>query len=349
LSVALPLVLVALLAAGGYGGVQMFQTIQAAKVDNPWFTGYVDATVTPPYAFEAPVRDSAKNVILSFIVASNDDFCTPSWGTHYSLDAAADALKVDARVAALEAAGGVAEISFGGVINHELSTVCTDPGRLVAAYTAVINRYDITTIDLDIEADDLSNTEGGQRRAVAIKALQENRRADGRDLGVWLTLPVAPFGLTADGKTAVAQLLAAGVDLTGVNAMTMNFGQSRSSGDSMAQASIEALNAAHAQLQNLYSAVGTELSNQETWSRMGATPMVGQNDTPHEVFTLDDAATLNSFAREKGIGRVSMWSLNRDRSCDPNQMTVETVSNACSGVEQGDRYFSDVLGDRSLT
>ncbi len=41
---------------------------------------------------------------------------------------------------------------------------------------------------------------------------------------MWLTLPVSPNGLTADGLRVVDQMLSAGVDLAGVNGMTMDFG-----------------------------------------------------------------------------------------------------------------------------
>jgi hypothetical protein len=64
---------------------------------------------------------------------------------------------------------------------------------------------------------------------------------------------------------------------------------------------------------------------------------------PDEVFGLDAAKGLNEFAHSHGIGRVSMWSLNRDITCGPNYVDVRRVSAACSGVSQGDRRFADVL------
>ena len=51
---------------------------------------------------------------------------------------------------------------------------------------------------------------------------------------------------------------------------------------------------------------------------MGATPMIGQNDTPDEVFTLADATALNQFALSHKLGRMSMWSANRDIVCGTN-------------------------------
>jgi len=71
--------------------------------------------------------------------------------------------------------------------------------------------------------------------------------------------------------------------------------------------------------------------------------MIGQNDVKDEVFGLQDAADLNEFAREKGLGRMSMWSLNRDRTCGSNYTTLSVVSNSCSGIDQGDSHFSTTL------
>lgn len=74
--------------------------------------------------------------------------------------------------------------------------------------------------------------------------------------------------------------------------------------------------------------------------------MIGQNDEIDEVFTLDDAVELNAFAQEKQLGRMSMWSMNRDRTCGPNYVNVKRVSDACSGIEQGQQTFATLLGSR---
>jgi chitinase len=61
--------------------------------------------------------------------------------------------------------------------------------------------------------------------------------------------------------------------------------------------------------------------------------MIGQNDIVGEVFTLDDAVAFNLFARDMGIGRMSMWSANRDAPCGENYVDVKVVSNHCTGVQ----------------
>lgn len=72
--------------------------------------------------------------------------------------------------------------------------------------------------------------------------------------------------------------------------------------------------------------------------------MIGQNDIVADVFTVADAEGLHDFAESKGVGRMSMWSLNRDVECGPNYPTLTVVSDACSGVAQSGGLFSSILG-----
>jgi chitinase len=74
--------------------------------------------------------------------------------------------------------------------------------------------------------------------------------------------------------------------------------------------------------------------------------MIGRNDVKDQVFSQEDAEGLNTFALERGIGRLSMWSLNRDSACDPAQQGQpdDGVSSTCSGVDQDRGMFAGLLG-----
>ncbi len=338
------LAVIAVVVGAGVVSWRNYTDTRAAAASPSQFMGYVDVTATPRYAFEQPAGDTTKSVVLSFIVADAKDGCSPSWGNFYSLDAAASDLDLDRRIARLRQTGGDIAVSFGGLSNQELATACTDDARLQQAYSTVVDRYDLNTIDLDIEGTALADKAALARQGKAITAVQKDRQAEGKSLSVWLTLPVAPTGLTPDGTAAVEQMLSAGVELAGVNIMTMDFGESRVAGQSMVQASIAAAEATHAQLDDVYSAAQQSLGAQTLWRKIGLTPMIGQNDIVADVFTLSDAEGLHDFARSKGVGRMSMWSLNRDAECGPNYPTLTVVSDACSGVPQGAARFSDVLG-----
>jgi chitinase len=308
-----------------------------------WFAGYVDVTVSPPYAFEEAATPGTRDVVLAFLVASPQDLCVASWGAAYGLDEANTALGLERRVSDLRSRGGSAAVSFGGARNSELATTCRDEGKLRTAYRDVVERYEPAFIDFDLEGADLLDQAGAERRARAVAWLQGDRNSSGKELAVWLTLPASPRGLTDAGIAAVEQMLQAGVDLAGVNIMTMNYGASRSSSQGMLDAAKAAAAATHDQLGIVYQRTGTNLSREQVWKKIGLTPMIGRNDLPGEVFELDAARDLKDYAVELGIQRLSMWSLNRDATC-PSSEEGPTASFTCSGVDQGSSRFSDLLG-----
>jgi chitinase len=318
-------------------GWRWFQDSRASATQESYFAPYVDVTATPSVQFEKSPSGAGPNVVLAFVVADPADPCEPSWGGTYSLDEAESQLDLDRRVARVRQLGGTPIVSFGGQANTELSVACDDD--VYDAYRTVVDRYDLQVIDLDIEGGALTDTAANARRAEAIAQLQEERQVD-----VWVTLPVSSDGLTADGEQLVASMLDAGVELSGVNAMTMNYGESKRAGSSMADASIDALERTHDQVASLFAAAGQRLTRKQVWHRIGATPMIGQNDVAGEVFGLGDAEELHDFARDNQLGRLSLWSMNRDRACSANYPDVTIVSDACSGVAQETDAFSAALG-----
>ncbi|GLX67457.1 chitinase [Paenibacillus glycanilyticus] len=339
-------VLVSLITAGILGAAGRIWQIWPAEAaaPNQWFAPYVDVTATPVFTFQDLGSTEHKDAVLAFIVSDRTNACTPSWGGAYTLDQAGDALDLDRRIARLQQQGGSIAVSFGGQKNNELAIGCTDSAQLETAYRSVVDRYNLTTIDLDLENSGLTDTAAGNRRAEAIAKLQSERRAAGKQLAVWLTLPVSPQGLSQEGTNAVAQLLRHHVDLAGVNAMTMDYGSSLLPEQTMLTASESALIQTVRQLKILYQQADMQLSDDALWSKIGVTPMIGQNDFKNEIFTLDDAQDLNKFALARGVGRMSMWSANRDIMCGSNYVDVNMVSDACSGVKQDQYGFSDLLG-----
>ena len=309
-----------------------------------WFAPYVDITATPQYAFEDATASGHTSAVLAFVVSALDEPCEPSWGGAYTMAAAADSLELDRRIARLRQLGGDVTVSFGGAANSEMSIGCTDPAALAAAYTSVIDRYSSSVIDLDIEGAAASAPEVNARRAAAMATVTAEQAAAGAPLSVWLTLPVGSSGLTREGLGVLNSMLAAGVVPAGVNGMTMDYGEPLPDGRSMADQGELALVALQQQLRTAFAAVGNDLSDAAAWQRVGATPMIGQNDIPDEVFTLDDARQLIAFAQQNQLGRLAMWSANRDKSCGPNYPDVRVVSDACSGISQVPGEFDSILG-----
>lgn len=318
-------------------------TALTTPVTEPWFAAYVDVTSTPLFPFEQLGATSTSQVVLSFLVAARDNPCLPTWGTHYTADEAATALDLDRRLARLRQQGGQIALSFGGALNQELATHCTDEEQLYQAYRQVIERYAVDTIDLDLERDNLTNREANERRARVIARLQADYRNTNQRLAVWLTLPVTPQGLTEEGTQTVAHFLEQQVDLAGVNIMTMDYGASRLPEQSMLDASKSAVIETRRQLGILYAQRELRLSEVTLARKMGATPMIGQNDIVEEVFTKEDAEAFNTFAQEQGLGRLSMWSANRDIPCGENYVDTRVVSDACSGVKSSKGTFGGAL------
>ena len=67
--------------------------------------------------------------------------------------------------------------------------------------------------------------------------------------------------------------------------------------------------------------------------------MIGQNDIPGEVFTLDDARQLVDYAEGNDhIAYIAMWSLGRDHGDDVGHLT-----DSSSGVAQHDYDFAKIF------
>jgi chitinase len=338
-------ILILVLAGLGAGGT--FAVLHLRDTSGPtaksWAVPYVDVTLTPTFEFQDPVANPANNVALAFVVADPKDGCAPSWGGAYTPDEAAASLELDRRISQLRSAGGNIVLSLGGLTNTELAVACTDQARLTDAYRQLVKRYDVATLDLDIEGTAVADQASLRRRATALATVQAERVKADSPLAVWLTLPVSPDGLTADGLGAVRATLEGGVSLRGVNVMTMDFGSDKTTNPDMLALTTSALEATHKQLSDLYLRLGVQLTSPEVWSKIGATPMIGQNDVDAERFTVQDAKGLATFAVDRGLGRVSMWSVNRDSPCRGIFTNVVVHSNTCSGVAQDALAFSSVF------
>jgi chitinase len=221
---------------------------------------------------------------------------------------------------AVRAAGGDVIAVFGGANGSDMASVCTTVSSLQAAYQAVISQYGFKWIDLNIEGGMVSDTASVDRRNKAIQALQ----AANPNLRVSYTLPVLQSGLLQNALDLLSNAKANGVRIDYVNVMTMNYGPW---GVDMGQAAIDAATNTYNQL------TGLGIS-----TKIGITPMIGQNNTQGEIFDLSDADQLLAYARATSyVGWLSFWSLGRDNGGCPGQTTA---SASCSGITQGSYDFS---------
>ena len=207
------------------------------------YSPYVDATNWPtPDLVQTAASRSTRQLTLAFIVTGSTP-CRASWGGYYDRDAKFMA----PQIAALRAAGGDVIMSFGGAANQELALTCTTVQALADEYQAVIDAYGLTSIDFDVEGAAVADAASVQRRSAAIAVLQQRARSAGRKLDVTLTLPVMPYGLTADGLAVVRSAVNAGVVLSSIDLMTMDYGLAFPQGK-MGTWAVQAATATHDQI-----------------------------------------------------------------------------------------------------
>lgn len=292
--------------------------------DQQHFSPYFEMWLPSSQNLVQTVEDvGLTSVTLAFVLGTGPDQI--GWGGLGSLDndTLANGTTISSMVAQLQQKGVDVTISFGGGYGQEPALSFTNAADLTAAYQSVIDKYNITSLDFDIEADALTNTAASHLRNEALVALEEANP----DLSISYTLPALPTGLNQAGLDLLAQAKADGVEIDTVNIMVMNYGAYYDSGD-MGQDAIDAAEATIAQLHQL----GLD-------AKVAITPMIGQNDIPGEVFTLDDARQLVDYAEGNDhIAYIAMWSLGRDHGDDVGHLT-----DSSSGVAQHDYDFAKIF------
>lgn len=298
------------------------QTTGSGTTASAGFAPYVDTSLYPAFDLLAAANATGvKNYNLAFVTDGGG--CTPKWGG--VTDLASDG--VASQIGALRAKGGDVRVSFGGASGSELATTCSSADALAAAYGKVVDAYNLTKVDFDVEGGALPNTTANTNRAKAIAKLQ----AAHPNLDVSFTLPVMPEGLTQDGVNLLSNAKANGVKISAVNIMAMDYGASYN-GD-MGTYAIQAATATQAQIKSVLG-----LSDSAAWKAVAVTPMIGVNDVSAEIFKVDDAGQLVDFAKSKGIGWLSMWSATRDQQCAGGAKS--TADATCSSVTQDKFAFS---------
>jgi hypothetical protein len=229
-------------------------------------------------------------------------------------------------VNAFVAAGGHLKASFGGADGTYIEAECKTASTWAGALEDFVDATGITDLDFDIEQDavltDAVNAMRGQALAMAQAA---------KGIKVAFTLAANPSpggGLTSQGMSVVSHAISAGVVVSHVNFMTMDFGDSYG-GMPLGPVVTGSLTDGHTQIMSLWSGI----SSQAAWGKVGVIPMIGKNDDS-EVFSLTDAQTVTQFALSNQLGLVSFWSIDRDQPGTDynNASTVQTTNFAFDDV-----------------
>ena len=260
-----------------------------------------------------------KYYTLAFIVADKQK--NPAWDGRTEMDKNLYAEQINE----IRGRGGDVIVSFGGEAGKEMAIAETAPAALEVKYQSVIDRYKFTWLDFDIEGNALSRMEANQRRNGVLARLQSKNPG----LIISFTLPVDPDGIPRKARRLLEDAKANGVKVYSVNVMTMDYGEHRSKGKKMSDVSIASALKAHQQCHQIDPAI-----------QIGLTPMIGQNDERGEIFTLEDARILKTWAdAQPWICSLSFWSSNRDSG----RHGKKDNANTASGIEQKPWDFTRVF------
>lgn len=187
-------------------------------------------------------------------------------------------------------------------------------------------------IDFDIEGQ-AQNDETGN--AVLAKTLANMKKKD-NSWNFSITLPVLPTGLTSVGYNVMDKFTKvyknAGIsykDLPVTNLMLMDYGnpiyeeairQGKTNFDLAKEAVDNTRDNIAKSIMNNYKV--SDLLKKDIYKLIGATPMIGVNDTVSGVFTLEDAKELYNWAQNVRLAYLSMWSVNDDRGKNANGVGV---------------------------
>ena len=297
------------------------------------FAPYIDMTLQHEDLAAISSASGARTFTLAFVVSGGD--CAPAWGGVAPVGSPADYVK--GAIGTFRRGGGSVIISFGGEAGTELAESCPSVASLEAAYQKVADTYGVYDLDFDIEGAAVGDVSAVAMRSAALALLQRDEALLGHQVEVALTLPALPSGLPGAELAIVRSAVTAGVHLSIVDPMAMDYGDSATSPGQMGTHAVDAARAVEKQLASIYP---TDRAA-KLWAMVGITPMIGQNDVSNEVFTLSDAGQLAQFAAQAGTGRLSMWSVTRDQQCP--QGVIHYDSPTCSGVLQTSWAFSHIL------
>jgi chitinase len=285
-------------------------------------------------------KSGARYLTLAFLQTPKRGSCSVAWnGDPARMVGPSDPYL--AQIRRLRAMGGDVVPSFGGFSadqgGTEIADSCPSVAKIAKAYEKVVTTYDVTRLDMDVEAKSLNNTAGIARRSEAIKMLQEWAAKTHRTVQIVFTLGVEPTGLPANCLNVLKSAVAHGVRFT-VNIMAFDYYiKASKTGIEMGKAALQDLMATHTQLGQLY----PKLSVPRLWALEGITLLPGIDDYPKktEVTQLSDASKVEAFAAAHRLPEMSIWALQRDNGGCPGAID----SNHCSGIKQATWAFSHQL------
>lgn len=272
----------------------------------------------PPSATSIMSQTGVKGFTMAFMLSSGG--CTPAWDGQRPLTGGTDA----ATIAAIKNAGGQVQISFGGWQGNKLGPACASSAAFAGAVQQVINAYQPTVVDFDIEnTDELENYTVQDRILGSFAQIKANNP----NVKIVVTIPTTQSGPGGAGARLIQRAAAIGAPIDNFTIMTFDFGASN-----IATATTSAAEGLKNQLKAAYG-----WTDAQAYAHMGISGMNGLSDQS-EVTSTAAWTTIRDYARSKGLTRLAFWSVNRDRAC----ATPGVVSSDCSGIAQTSWEFTRI-------
>ncbi len=269
----------------------------------------------PPNVKKVMKATGIRSFTLAFILS--DGGCGPAWDGRRPLKGGVDARTI----AAIKAAGGSVQISFGGWSGRKLGPRCATPQAYAAAVQKVIDAYRPTALDFDMENSELRNAAVQDRILRGLKIVESRNPG----IGIIITMSTARKGPDRWGVRLIRRAKEFGVDVDNYTIMPFNFG-----GGNIRAGTVSA---AQGLKRTLVSVRGW--SEATAYSRMGISGMNGRSDDK-EITTPATWTAIRDWAGERGLTRLAFWSVNRDRPCPGD------VRSTCSGVSQNPWQFTRI-------
>ncbi len=275
---------------------------------------------SPPSPETVMTATGVRWFTLAFVLSKGT--CDPRWDGYRPLTGGVD----ERTVLAVRKAGGDVVPSFGGGLGKKLEQSCADAEALAAAYQKVIDAYDLKAIDIDIEAG-AYRSEAAQRKTLGALSLIKKANPG---LVVYITLPSYRSG---PDRSLIDRAAAMKVEPDAWSVMPFSFVPS-ARGEDMGRISNGAVDGLKDKLRSAYG-----YSEAQAYAHSGVSSMNGITGE-REIITVDDFRTVAAHARLHGLGRLTFWSVNRDRPCGSRPYPAE---DSCSGMKQQPWEYTRVL------
>lgn len=274
----------------------------------------------PPAPAKVMAATGVRWFSLAFVLSSGA--CEPRWDGYRPLTGGVDSRTVGA----VRKAGGDVVPSFGGGGGHRLEESCADAASLAAAYRKVTDAYGLKAIDVDVEG---SAYRSAQTQRKILGAIGRLKKAD-PGLVVYVTLPSYRSG---PDSSLIDRAAAADVEPDAWSVMPFSFVPS-AKGEDMGRISTRAVDGLKDRLVRAYGYTGSE-----AYAHSGVSSMNGITGEG-ETITVRDFRTVAAHARTHKLGRLTFWSVNRDRPCGGRPYPAE---DSCSGVAQKPWQYTKTL------